>query len=59
MQKAEALSTVTKDDLKLIVGALSAYQHNTCYRALLEKLKRHQIAAGKTPGKSTVLIAVR
>ncbi len=32
--------TMTRDDMKLIVDALSAYQHNTRYRELLARLHR-------------------
>lgn len=34
------VTTTTQDDLNLIVAALSAYQHNTRYRALYLRLVR-------------------
>lgn len=37
--------TVTRDDMKLIVDALSAYQHNTRYRELLARLHRGDVKA--------------
>lgn len=39
LQKNMIVTTTTQDDLTLIVSALSAYQHNTRYRALYERLK--------------------
>jgi len=41
MQHKVVTETVTKDDLKLIVDVLSAYQHNTQYKALLEKFRAY------------------
>ncbi|RJE81290.1 hypothetical protein [Paracoccus sp. JM45] len=41
MQDKVVFETVTKDDLKLIVDVLSAYQHNTQYKVLLEKFKAY------------------
>jgi len=34
------VALTTKDELDMIVSALSAYKHNTKYRALYEKLIR-------------------
>ena len=36
------MAIATKDELDMIVSALSAYNHNTKYRALYEKLIRQQ-----------------
>lgn len=36
------MTIASKDELDMIVSALSAYNHNTRYRALYEKLVRQQ-----------------
>lgn len=38
MRDQVIVTTTTEEDLKLIIEALSAYQHNTRYRALYQKL---------------------
>ncbi|MBM3604948.1 MAG: hypothetical protein FJX25_09365 [Alphaproteobacteria bacterium] len=40
------ITTTTGDDMKLIVSALSAYQHNTRYRARYERLLAQMGARG-------------
>lgn len=36
--REDAIKQCSRDDLKLIIAALSAYQHNSRYRALYERL---------------------
>ncbi|WP_197054674.1 hypothetical protein [Paracoccus sp. PAMC 22219] len=42
MRNNVIMAIATKDELDMIVSALSAYNHNTKYRVLYEKLIRQQ-----------------
>lgn len=42
MRNTVIMAIATKDELDMIVSALSAYNHNTKYQALYEKLIRQQ-----------------
>lgn len=44
------IAAVTQDDLSLIVEALSAYQHNTRYRALYEKMMAQAAVTNRLKG---------
>lgn len=46
MRNEVIITTTTSDDIKLIISALSAYQHNTQYRDLYERLLRQAGQAG-------------
>lgn len=46
MRSEVIITTTTSDDIKLIISALSAYQHNTQYRDLYERLLRQAGQAG-------------
>lgn len=48
MRNEVILTTTTRDDLNLIVSALSAYQHNKRYRALYKRLAEELAKLEKT-----------
>lgn len=50
------ITTTSVDDLKLILSALSAYQHNMQYRTLYERLRR-QVERLEKPRVPSLLAA--
>ncbi|MBM3604950.1 MAG: hypothetical protein FJX25_09375 [Alphaproteobacteria bacterium] len=51
------LKDLSQDELALLVSATAAYQHHSTYKALHDKLVRHQLATQKALNLSIVPMA--